>query len=302
MSTGRHLEPVSERMERLFGPFVQGPDRLNLGTARNHEPGFLSLDVSPNVDADVRWNLEHTPLPFSTNSFDVVLGTHVFEHIRYFVPLVRDLHRIVKPGGYLISVTPYISSDDALDNPFHVRAFSEFTWGYFNQQLYATPDHAGYGDFGIDFTWNIVQTMLVPRPEYRRGSRPLVPRAPPPEHRPRDSRGHAKGGGMSGAALSQVCQFDFMRCEKCGRLVTKPEIVRALENGTGQPCPCGGMKLQPMNLPWWGWLLPRVWAFAWERIRSQNIRETLRREPAGPEHDNHAHADDELEQLPERRR
>jgi len=107
---------------------------------------------------------------------------------------------------------------------------------------------------------------------------------------------------MSSAALSQVCQFDFMRCEKCGRLVTKLEIARALENGTGQPCPCGGMKLRPINLPWWGWLLPRVWVFAWQRVRSQSLQETLRRAPAPPEHDQTMRVvDDELGQLPEGR-
>jgi hypothetical protein len=84
---------------------------------------------------------------------------------------------------------------------------------------------------------------------------------------------------MSSAALSSLCEFDFMQCEKCGRVATKPEIVLALgPDGTGQPCPCGGMKLRPVNLPWWGWLLPRVWVFAWQRVRSQSLQETLRRQ------------------------
>jgi hypothetical protein len=73
---------------------------------------------------------------------------------------------------------------------------------------------------------------------------------------------------MARAALSAVCEFDFMRCQKCGRIATKLEIARALgTHGTGQPCPCGAMKLQPTNLPWWGWLLPRVWVFAVARLR-----------------------------------
>ncbi len=166
MNLSRLALPLSEKVQALFGPYVEGPMRLNLGTARNHEPGFMSLDVSPAVGADIVWNLEHTPLPFEANTFDVVMGTHVFEHIHNFVDLARDLHRIVRPGGYLISVTPYISSTDALDNPFHLRAFSEFTWGYFEEALYRSDGHAGFGDFGIDFTWHIVQTMLVPYPEF----------------------------------------------------------------------------------------------------------------------------------------
>jgi SAM-dependent methyltransferase len=136
--------------------------RLNLGCAKNHEPGFVQLDVSPRVGADVVHDLETTPLPFPDATFDCVLGSHVFEHIVRFVPLVRDLHRILKPGGFLLSVTPYGSSDEAWDNPFHVRYFGEHTWHYFNEALYQRPNHAGYGDFGIDFTLEVVETTLVP--------------------------------------------------------------------------------------------------------------------------------------------
>lgn len=113
---------------------------------------------------------------------------------------------------------------------------------------------------------------------------------------------------MSSAALSQVCDYDFMRCEKCGRVVTKPEVLRAIGDGTaagtGKPCPCGGMKLTPIDLPWWGWLLPRVWVFAWQRIRSQSLRQTFSRNPPPDDtvrRPQMGHVDDELEQLPERR-
>jgi SAM-dependent methyltransferase len=162
----RASQPVSEHLLGFFGGYLQGPSRLNLGTARNHEPGFLSLDKSDKVGADVVWDLERVPLPFADATFDVILGAHVFEHIAALVPLVRDLHRITKPGGYLISVTPYVSSNDATANPFHLRAFDEHTWGYFNQGLYARDDHAGSGDFGIDFTWRVEETTLVPYPEF----------------------------------------------------------------------------------------------------------------------------------------
>lgn len=112
----------------LFGAYL-GVDNLYLGCARNHEQGFTNLDISANVGADVVHDLEVLPLPFATASFDCVFGSHVFEHIHKerFLPLVEDLRRILRPGGYLISVTPYCSSDDAIDNPFHFRAFSEIT-------------------------------------------------------------------------------------------------------------------------------------------------------------------------------
>lgn len=75
---------------------------------------------------------------------------------------------------------------------------------------------------------------------------------------------------MSGAALQTLCDYDFMRCQKCGALVTKIQMETAIgAGGTGQACACGSLKYQPTNLPWWGWLLPRVLAFAWKRLRGQ---------------------------------
>ena len=61
---------------------------------------------------------------------------------------------------------------------------------------------------------------------------------------------------------------DFWRCYNCGRLCTTPEMNKALGvGGSGQACPCGSMRYTPSNIPWWGWFLPRVWKFAFLRIR-----------------------------------
>lgn len=156
----------SARVREFFGPFL-GTHNLYLGCARNHEPGFVNLDISPNVGADVVHDLEVLPLPFAGATFDCIFGSHVFEHIHRerFIPLVGDLVRVLRPGGFLISVTPYCSSDDAIDNPFHHQAFSETTWHYADRRLY-TPGTAGNGDFGVTWDLPVRLTTLVPYPEY----------------------------------------------------------------------------------------------------------------------------------------
>ena len=67
-------------------------------------------------------------------------------------------------------------------------------------------------------------------------------------------------------AISETDDFDFYRCYKCNRLITKLEEIVA-RTITGQICPCGSRKYTPSNLPWWGWFLPKVWIFAYRRIR-----------------------------------
>lgn len=69
-----------------------------------------------------------------------------------------------------------------------------------------------------------------------------------------------------GRAVIGRVAHDFYRCDRCRRLVTQPEMVRALgPDGTGSACPCGGVKYRPTNLTARERLLPRVWAFAWAR-------------------------------------
>lgn len=158
------LSSRSDAWNSAYAPYLQGENRLNLGCAGNPEPGFVNLDMDARVNPDVVHDLEITPLPFADNTFDCILGSHLFEHIINLVPLVNDLGRILKPQGFLLAVTPYISSDDAWDCPHHVRAFSESTWAYFSKRLYDHPGHAGAGSYqgGQYADWMIAESWLVP--------------------------------------------------------------------------------------------------------------------------------------------
>lgn len=155
------------RLREFFGRYL-GDRNLNVGCALRPEPGFVNLDCDAQNNPDVVWDLERTPLPFGADEFDCVFGSHVFEHIRNFVPLVEDFHRILKPGGHLISVTPYLGSDDAWSSPHHVRGFDENTWAYFDQRLYQQDrDNSGFGaqqNYRADF--QVQEIRLVPYPEF----------------------------------------------------------------------------------------------------------------------------------------
>jgi len=45
-------------------------------------------------------------LPFASETFDLVISEEVFEHVHDQVPMWRELHRIMKPGGVAIHVFP----------------------------------------------------------------------------------------------------------------------------------------------------------------------------------------------------
>jgi len=79
---------------------------------RRHLPcvRVLGLDMSPhardnpNVDSHVRGDLE--ALPFPNASFDIVLSTHVAEHLAHPETAFGEMARVLRPGGRLLLLTP----------------------------------------------------------------------------------------------------------------------------------------------------------------------------------------------------
>lgn len=135
--------------------------RLNLGCGRDIRPGFVNVDrmSGPGIDAVADLNrCSHIPLPFETDSVDEFLLSHIIEHIPDTLGLMEELHRIAKPGAILTAMTPYGSSDDAWEDPTHVRAYFIQSWGYFSQPYYARADYGYRGD------WQPTHLRLIVEP------------------------------------------------------------------------------------------------------------------------------------------
>jgi SAM-dependent methyltransferase len=55
----------------------------------------------------VEWDMEQVPYPLAESSYDGVIFTEVFEHLRdYPVRSLQECARVLKPGGYLFFTTP----------------------------------------------------------------------------------------------------------------------------------------------------------------------------------------------------
>ena len=63
------------------------------------------------------------PLPFADASFDWVITFQVIEHIRRDGEFVREIHRVLRPGGQLIVTTPNAPMS-LTRNPWHVREYT----------------------------------------------------------------------------------------------------------------------------------------------------------------------------------
>jgi len=61
--------------------------------------------------------------PFADNSFDVALCFQVIEHIKDDHSLLKEIHRVLKPGGVLLLTTPNRTLSLSR-NPWHVREYT----------------------------------------------------------------------------------------------------------------------------------------------------------------------------------
>lgn len=129
---------------------VPGVVRLNLGCGRNVQPGWVNIDMArlPGVDLIADLNeCRRVPLPYADDSVDQFLLCHTLEHIQDSLGLMQELHRVAKPGANCVIHVPYGSSDDAFEDPTHVRQYFLNSFGYFSQPFYWRADYGYRGDW-----------------------------------------------------------------------------------------------------------------------------------------------------------
>ncbi len=112
------LDLGSGRGEFLHGFARQGFDALGIDRSRPSVPRF----AEPVVLADY----ERTGLPFSDGAFSVLFSKSVFEHIVDISALMKECHRVLAPGGRMISLVPDWTAQwrHFYDDWTHVRPFT----------------------------------------------------------------------------------------------------------------------------------------------------------------------------------
>lgn len=138
--------------------------KLNIGCGGKPEKGFdVQLDIIPydhvNCCIDLE-NLGQTKLPYPSNSFDEMQMFHVFEHIHNVLPMMEELWRVAKPGCEIHIRTPYGSSNNADEDPTHVRRVFDETFTYFSQCWYGENSYNYLGD------WDFIKRIYVLNREY----------------------------------------------------------------------------------------------------------------------------------------
>lgn len=101
-----------------YGIEVIAPHAKRYVTLDKHLPEGLGT-LPDNVELN---EATVPPLPYEDASFDCVISFQVIEHIEDDVALVREMARVLRPGGRLILTTPN-APRSLTRNPWHVREY-----------------------------------------------------------------------------------------------------------------------------------------------------------------------------------
>ncbi|MFQ7502918.1 MAG: class I SAM-dependent methyltransferase [Alistipes finegoldii] len=102
-----------------YGIEVAAPRARRFVTVDKHAPAPEPLD-RPNVEFR---QAVVPPLTSPDRSFDCVISFQVIEHIKRDAEFVREIHRVLRPGGRFI-VTTLNAPMSLTRNPWHVREYT----------------------------------------------------------------------------------------------------------------------------------------------------------------------------------
>jgi glycosyltransferase involved in cell wall biosynthesis len=108
---------------------------LDLGAAHARPDGYLGVDQHDGPKVDVVATLPH-PLDFPDSSVGVIRAFDFLEHVVDKVALINELHRLLAPGGLLLSMTPSTDGRGAFQDPTHVAFYNENSFWYYTEAKY----------------------------------------------------------------------------------------------------------------------------------------------------------------------
>lgn len=109
---------------------LDGAVALDFGCGDRKLPGARGMDILPLSAVDVVHDVNKHPWPFADNSFDLVFGNHVLEHVDDVLGTLGEIHRVTKPGGRVVVQVPYFRCTDAFNDPTHEHFFATGTLDY----------------------------------------------------------------------------------------------------------------------------------------------------------------------------
>ena len=110
------------------------PRELNLGCGRQRRAGCVNVDLLPELEPDLVWDLNRRPYPLPRNHFGRIYALDVVEHLDDVRGFVEETYELLAPGGMLEITTPHFSCSNSFTDPTHRHHLGYFSFDYFTDK------------------------------------------------------------------------------------------------------------------------------------------------------------------------
>jgi len=116
---------ISEKIRTNQNIFIE------LGCGPNKIAGAIGVDKFQDENVDIVADIENGLDFLPDNSVDKIFSRHVLEHIENLEHLIKEIHRVLKPGGIHCAIVPHFSNPYFYSDYTHRRFFGLYTFDYF---------------------------------------------------------------------------------------------------------------------------------------------------------------------------
>lgn len=115
--------------------------RVNIGCGFDYREGWINVDRYAKR-ADQRWDILDLPWPLKTGSVDWLYANQILEHVPPrigdedgLILQLREIHRVLKPGGRCFIGVPQAGSLEDYENITHYRHFVRSSFDFLDPKL-----------------------------------------------------------------------------------------------------------------------------------------------------------------------
>ena len=111
--------------------------KLNLGCAYNHMEGWTNVDLDPECNPDLCFDLTKPNWPIEDSTVEAVNAEHILEHLEGtegYLTFWKELYRVCKNGAEIKIEVPHWNHDTFHHDPTHVRKVTPIGVAMFDQQ------------------------------------------------------------------------------------------------------------------------------------------------------------------------
>lgn len=113
----------------------QGGKLVDIGPGDSKPEGYTGLGYGD--QADIKHNLDECPWPIESSSVSVLRANHVLEHLENPVAIMKEIYRVLKPGGKAIITVPSTDGEGAFAHPEHKSYWNKASFMFWTDPRYA---------------------------------------------------------------------------------------------------------------------------------------------------------------------